>query len=328
MKNRLAHAALVVGVAAFAAGWGEPSTAADKGATSAGSAVLPSPFTITARYTPKSLGLRNSRYLTIGPDGNLYVTDGRQRVSVISPRGKLLRRWGKPGNGPGKFRFVSPDPSAPKQITASVAVGQNGMVYVSDSGNARIQVFTPKGRFVRQFGSFGNGKGQFLLPFDLVVDGAGNVYVTDDQRMDLVKFSPSGKVVWRIGGGASADLDLVGHFHVASIDAHGRMVVANDDKGRILYLDRNGHKVDAFGSGNEFPDGACGVTVDRAGSTFVSGCGAGPTLVFDRTHRLVAESRGSTEPLLRSPSFGPRGEVFALGRNGSILKLHITLPRG
>jgi hypothetical protein len=32
--------------------------------------------------------------------------------------------------------------------------------------------------------------------------------------------------------------------------------------------------------------------------------------------------------LLRSPSFGPRGEVFALGRNGSILKLHITLPRG
>ena len=328
MRNRLTHAALVVGVAAFTVGWGEPSSAADKGTTSAGSAVLPSPFTITARYAPKSLGLRNSRYLAIGPDGNLYVTDGRQRVSVISPRGKVLRRWGKPGNGPGEFRFVSSDPSDAKDMHAAVTVGRNGMVYVSDSGNARIQVFTPKGRFVRQFGTFGNGKGQFLLPADLVVDDAGNVYVTDDQRESLAKFSPSGKVVWRIGGGASADSDLVGHFHLASIDAHRRLVVANDDKSRILYLDRNGHKVDAFGSGSKFPDGACGVTVNRAGSTFVTGCGSGPTLVFDRTHRLVAESPRSTEPLLRSPSFGPRGEVFALGRNGSILKLHITLPRG
>jgi hypothetical protein len=48
--------------------------------------------------------------------------------------------------------------------------------------------------------------------------------------------------------------------------------------------------------------------------------------VFDRTHRLVAEWIGTHDPLLRSPVFGPGGEVFALGRDGSILKLKVTLP--
>jgi hypothetical protein len=51
-----------------------------------------------------------------------------------------------------------------------------------------------------------------------------------------------------------------------------------------------------------------------------------PTLVFDRSHRLIAEWPGSTYRLLRSPVFGPGGEVFALASDGSILKLRVTLP--
>ena len=60
------------------------------------------------------------------------------------------------------------------------------------------------------------------------------------------------------------------------------------------------------------------------GDTYVGGCGAGPTLVFDRAHRLMAKWPGTHYSLLRSPVFGPHGEVFALARDGSILKLHIT----
>src|SRR6266581_3393467 len=96
-------------------------------------------------------------------------------------------------------------------VVAGVAVlgaGCTGMVYVSDSGNARVQVFTPQGRFIRQFGSYGARKGQFFFPGDLAVDGSGNVYVTDDQNQTLAKFSPAGKVIWQIGGSASSDQDL------------------------------------------------------------------------------------------------------------------------
>jgi hypothetical protein len=64
----------------------------------------------------------------------------------------------------------------------------------------------------------------------------------------------------------------------------------------------------------------------------VSGCGPGshpgpgPTLVFDRAHRLIAKWPGTEHPLRRSPCFGPHGEVFALAFDGTILRLHITLP--
>jgi len=101
----------------------------------------------------------------------------------------------------------------------------------------------------------------------------------------------------------------------------------------VLYVDQSGHKVDAF-----TPDAAdfafgnvCEVTVDAVGNTYVSGCGpyrTGPTLVYDRAHRLIAKWPGTAYSLLRSPVFGPRGEVFAFATDGSILKLHIILPGG
>ena len=325
ITTRVAVAASAAGLALLAAGC----------AGSAGSAVtargLPSPFTITVRYSAASLGLSHPDDLAVGPDGNLYVTDVSQRVTVISPAGTVLRRWGKPGTGPGEFKFISFDPTTPSAVAGNIAVGPDGNVYVSDSGNARVQVFTQQGRFIRQFGSFGSGQGQFLHPFDLVVDGAGNVYVADDQAQTLSKFSPAGKVVWQIGEGVSTDPDLIGYLHFAEIDAHGRLVIVNDGQRRVLYVDPSGHKVDAFSpSTSGSPTGSvCEATVDALGNTYVIGCGpqpTGPTLVYDRAHRLIAKWPGTTYSLLRSPVFGPRGEVFALAVDGTILKLHITLP--
>jgi DNA-binding beta-propeller fold protein YncE len=289
---------------------------------------LPVPFMVAARYSATSLGLDHPDALTIGLDGNLYVTDLSQRVTVISPAGNVLQRWGRPGSGPGEFQFIAFDPTTPADIHGKVAVGPDGMVYVSDSGNSRVQVFTPQGRFVRQFGSFGSGNGQFLHASDLVVDQAGNVYVADEQALAVTKFSPSGQVIWQVGS-ASGDPDLIGHHPLAAIDPHGRIVMVNDDLQIVLYVDPGGHVADAFSS--RYPAGhpACEATVDAAGNTYVSGCrpnpGA-PTLVFDRSHRLIAEWPGSTYSLLRSPVFGPGGEVFALASDGSILKLRIILP--
>jgi sugar lactone lactonase YvrE len=332
MTSRLAAAAVVAGVAVLGAGCAADAAAPAGGnpsAAAAGSPALPNPFTITAAYSAKSLGLDHPDALAAGPDGNLYVTDLSQRVTVISPGGEVLRRWGKPGTGPGEFKFIAGDPTDPTDVSGRIAVGRTGMVYVSDSGNGRVQVFTPQGRFIRQFGSYGSGKGQFFFPAGLAVDDSGNVYVADDQSRTLAKFSPTGTVIWQIGGSASSDQDLLGHQQLASIDAHGRLVTVNDDQGRVLYLDPSGHKVDAF-SPSVPPGGhVCEVTVDAAGDTYVSGCGpnpTGPTRVYDRSHRLVAEWPGTKYSLLRSPVFGLNGEGFALATDGSILRLRITLP--
>ena len=194
---------------------------------------------------------------------------------------------------------------------------------MSDSGNQRVQVFSSTGEFVRQFGGLGSGEGQLQTPFDLAADSAGNVYVVDDQVGTVSMFSRTGDFVWRIGGFSTEDPDLLGHEHLASVDTHGRVVMANDDNGRILYVDAEGHKVDAF---TPRGDGACSVTVDAAGDTFVNyGCGGpGDIEVFDRTHHLVGSWYGS--PLITSPLFGPNGEVFAIGRHGTIFRLEVAMP--
>jgi hypothetical protein len=323
---------------------------------------LPLPFTVVARFSAASLGLRDPSSLAIGPDGNVYVSDRTDRVSVISPTGNVLRRWGRSGTGPGELLFVAPDGFAPWVVDAELTVAPNGLVYVSDSGNSRVEVFTSRGHFVRQLrleGEYGP------FPVGLAVDAAGNVYVADDSDETLSKLSPSGRELWRIGGIGATNPDFAGHFHLASIDRHDRLVLLNDGPARVLYVDRDGHELDAFGgrgtplghwihgNGNAAPPvaAACDVTVDSQGKTYVSGCARGrndcpahtaaspnptavgcgaskiPLDVFDRTHRLIARWPGSKRPSFAvAPRFGPHGEVFALATDGSLLELRPHSP--
>jgi streptogramin lyase len=337
--TRFAAAVLVVCIPVAGCASRTQASAAD-GRSSSAPSRLPNPIQITARYTAQQLGLKNPRDLAIGPDGNMYITEGGGRISVVSPEGKVIRRWGKPGSAPGEFKFIGNDPTDPVFLTARIAVSPDGSVFVSDSGNYRVQVFSKHGRFLRQFGTFGSGKGQFLRPFDLVVDAAGYAYVIDDGRTNgqLTKFSPTGQVVWQLSSGD--DPDLVGHLAMATIDAHGRLVIGNDDVGRVVYLSKDGHKVDAFG--NLGPSIGCAVTVDTQGRTYVISCLTGGTEVFDRAHHLIAASprssnlacpddsskpcTGTHDPLLTAPLFESSGEAFALSWDGTILKLHVTLP--
>jgi hypothetical protein len=300
-------------------------------------AVFPNPFRVVSRWSARSLGLDEPRYLALGPSGNLYVTDRSQRVSEISPSGRVLRRWGGPGRSPGRFDFISQDPSDPTDISSEIAVGPGGDVYVSDSGNARIEVFTAQGRFIRQFGRYGTGKAELLVPGNLAVDSSGNIYVADTSRMK--KFSPSGRLIWSIGGPGS-DPQLVGTPNPTAIDSHGRVIVVNGNTNRIVYLDAQGHTLDAFGKARDFPNFACLATVDSSGYTYVDGCGPkGPngvglafTTVFDPAHQLVG--RWVASPLATAPEFGLHGEIFAIGwkpgtlraTGGSILKLEIGHP--
>ena len=133
-----------------------------------------------------------------------------------------------------------------------------------------------------------------------------------------------------IGGASATDPDLIGHFHISSssIDPHARLLIANDDRSRILYIDGSGHKVDAFGALRDFKDGPCDVAADSADNTYVNSCqeplqSPHYTEVFDRTHRLIGKWYPS--PFAFAPRFGPRGEALALGEDGSILRLRIAL---
>ncbi|PYU95684.1 MAG: hypothetical protein DMG25_03595 [Acidobacteria bacterium] len=301
--------------------------AASCGSSTSVSPSLPNPFLVVNHWSVESLGLQYPDDLAIGPDGNIYVTDNSNRVTVISPQGTVLRRWGSQGAGPGQFQFNGPvgDPHG------RIAVGSSGLVYVSDSGNDRVQVFSSGGRFVKQFGS-----DQLLSPDFLAVDGDGNTYILDDNG--TTKFSAAGMLVWRIVPGVSSDPDLNHGILPRSLDSHGRLLAALPERDRVIYLDADGHKVDAFDIGSLLLGGPCQVTVDAQGNTYVTACGpqgdmpdyvggqGADSLVFNREHKLVGEWPGAPHDSLgTSPLFGPHGEVFALERDGTLVELKITL---
>ena len=62
---------------------------------------------------------------------------------------------------------------------------------MADSGNNRIQKFDRDGKYFTQWGSRGNGNGQFNNPSGIAVDSLGNVYVADSGNNRIQKFAIS-----------------------------------------------------------------------------------------------------------------------------------------
>ena len=75
----------------------------------------------------------------------------------------------------------------------------SGKVYVADSRNQRVQVFSSAGTFLFKWGSQGSGDGQFQFPVGIAVDGSGRVYVVDvnNNRVQVFSLTPTETVTPR-----------------------------------------------------------------------------------------------------------------------------------
>ena len=113
-------------------------------------------------YVSNSLDMDNFGRVAkifIDPKANEgYVADGyfNHRVAVIDlDSGKIKRIWGAYGNPPTDENLGPYDPSQPpaKQFRTPVhcaEMSNDGMVYVCDRPNDRVQIFTREGKFVKE----------------------------------------------------------------------------------------------------------------------------------------------------------------------------------
>ena len=198
------------------------------------------------------------------------MSDRSDHVSAISADGASSIG----GAGPGRQRPARLHAGGRQQQFAGLAGGRAGRDGLRvDSDNHRVQAFTAKGAFVRQFGSIGSDPGEFATPFDLNIDGAGTVYVEDDENAAPHGILSIGSRP--LGRRASDRRPLRGHGHSSPFDPKGRLVVSDDDNGIVAYLDpATGKVVDSF-QGN-----GCDATVDAAGNVYVDDCGGGHVSVL------------------------------------------------
>jgi DNA-binding beta-propeller fold protein YncE len=166
--------------------------------------------------------------MALSPDGEIYVADGygNARIHKFSAEGNLMLSWGAPGSGPGQFH-----------VPHGIAVNREGVVFVADRENSRIQLFSPKGEFLAE-------QTQIARPCQVAFGAAENLYVAElgyragmwpgtsapspDATGGRVSiFSADWQLLAQLGGGT--DPTAPGDFfapHDICVDSHGDFFVA------------------------------------------------------------------------------------------------------
>ena len=75
---------------------------------------------------------------------------------------------------------------------ASLAVDDDGNIYVLDSGNFRIQKYDSSGHYLLSIGRQGQGPGEFQYPSNLSLDAQGNILIFDSMTRAIKVFAQDG----------------------------------------------------------------------------------------------------------------------------------------
>jgi len=237
--------------------------------------------------------------MDVDKQGNIWVADARSAtpqelakfpewkarghtVMKFSPQGKLLMTLGTPGEaGDPPTKFTEPN---------DVLVAPDGSIFVGESHNAqfldqnppngigRISKFSPDGKFIKSFGSYGYGPSQFRGPHSLAIDSRGRLFVADRGNRRIQIFDQEGKLLdtWyqfsRISGLAIDRNDTLYAIDSESDDNYNPgwrkgLRVGSARTGEVWYfvpehVSKNPSGMGGYGSMGE------GVAVDAAGNVY------------------------------------------------------------
>jgi predicted membrane-bound mannosyltransferase/DNA-binding beta-propeller fold protein YncE len=212
---------------------------------------------------------------------SIYVADTwNHRIQRLDAAGNPLRAWGLfgqygPGDGAiGQSAFYGP---------RGVIVGPDGRVYVTDTGNKRVQVFEPDGAFAFQWGGGGVLDGYMDEPVGIAMGPDNAVYVADTWNRRVQVFDLNGVYLrqWAIAGWNAGLPDEKPYL---AVDKNGYVYVTDPGYYRVLVFDNVGNYVLSFGQyGFDERSFALptGIAVAGDGSIYVVDSHGARVLVFD-----------------------------------------------
>ncbi len=188
--------------------------------------------------------------IAIDGRGSLYVADRRTHtVRKVTPDG-LVETIG--GNGyPGFVDGIGIHSHLREPI--SVAVDEDGVVYIADSGNNVIRVITPDGMLSTLAGGshkgYRDGKGRealFAWPTGIAVGPTGNIFVCDSINNRIRRITPDGVVSTVAGGSLQGFADGPGYYARFNfptgiyVDKGDNIFVADSGNNRIRKISQGG----------------------------------------------------------------------------------------
>jgi sugar lactone lactonase YvrE len=186
---------------------------------------------------------------------------------VFDAQGKYLREFGDSLYGP-----------------RGIAVDRNGTVFVADTGNNRIVRYSPRGNKEAEWGSKGDGPGQFWEPTGIVVDASGTVFVADNGNGRVQWFTRDGRFLgtFPVPGWESK---VFSEPHL-TLDGRGNLCLTVPGEKEVRCYDRAGkllRTVRGDGSAGVVFDTPMGIAFDAA---------TGELVISDLENRLVRIRHG------------------------------------
>ncbi len=248
--------------------------------------------------------------------GNVYVVDSaHDRIQKFGPNGEFIGAWGHKGHELGDFEFGSSQNYTQPPGGGIAVAGE--YVYVADSGNNRIERFDLSGNEPIEWGSKGEGPGQFSYPRGVAAN-AGEVLVADDDNHRIERFSPAGEYQGSVGASGAKGLAFDFPYGIA-LDAAGDVYVADDINHRIVKLNPQfgfAGEWGGFGSGTSQLAFPRALASDPAGDTYVADTANDRVEVFSpsgaylRTIGAPAHSAPGAFVAPRGVAVDPTGKVF------------------
>ncbi len=167
------------------------------------------------------------RSAAVNSRGEIFVTEYTlsDRVQSFTARGdKCLSAFGQLGEKPGDFNRAE-----------GIAIDAKDRIYVADSCNHRIQIFSPDGKFLRAYGKAGNGVGELSYPYDIQVDEEGRQYVCEFGNSRIQVFDANDHPIEIIGEAGGNPGQLSNPWSIAL-----------DSKGNLYIADAINHRVQKF----------------------------------------------------------------------------------
>lgn len=160
--------------------------------------------------------------IAIAANGDVFIaqghtpgaTRGDARVLKFDKDGRFIKSWGGKGTEPGQF-----------DVAHGIVIDPQGMLWVMDRENSRIQVFTADGAFVREQKYKG-------LPCS-VAFGSNEAFMVNGFTGQIVRLDTSGKVLAVMGKPGKAPGEF-GEAHFVAVSPRNDIYVADSVNGQLM----------------------------------------------------------------------------------------------